>query len=357
MTTCAIPSNQPPCRDLALATHLRALTALRLRLQPGPYHAEEPSPGGAVSPAGAAALALGLPRLAALSLAGCCVPRGALGALAAGLKGLRELDVSGGRHAGASGWPGAASCGARATARGRLCLDAVAQPQSAGARRPPPPHVAGVPEADDAFFVAAAPALPRLASLRAARCAGAGDASLAALARDCPELEELDFSGPPRACVTDRGVAALRALPRLRSLSLGGCARVTAVGLAVMLAAPPRPPPGGAALTTLPPPATTPAPPPPLETLVLSGCAGLSDAALSPVGEALAATLITLRLDGCPQITNRGLRRLLPLGELRELLLEGTLVQPQGPAWRALSARVHRLSCDPQAGLHLVGLD
>lgn len=97
--------------------------------------------------------------------------------------------------------------------------------------------------------------------------------------------------------------------------------------------------------------------PPPLELLSCAGCTGLSDSALTVIGELLAPTLRVLRLDGCPQITNRGLRRLVGLSELRELSLRGTLVQPQGPAWRALSWRVQRLACDPQAGIHFVGLE
>ncbi|KIY92305.1 hypothetical protein MNEG_15658 [Monoraphidium neglectum] len=199
--------------------------------------------------------------------------------------------------------------------------------------------------ADDAVILTAAPSLAALTALRLARCPGVTDASLAAVARACPALVELDVSGA-RQAVTDRGVAALAALSRLRVLSLDGCSRVSAEGVrALLLRAP-----AGATV-----PATAAAAP--LETLSLAGCAGLSDAALAPIGEALAATLRELRLDGCPQVTNRGLRRLLPLGELRELGLRGTLVQPQGPVWRALRQRVQRLACDPQAGIYCVGLD
>ena len=47
----------------------------------------------------------------------------------------------------------------------------------------------------------------------------------------------------------------------------------------------------------------------------------------------------------------------VPLGELREVSVWGTLVAPAGPARRALRRRVHRLECDPQAGIHFVGLE
>ncbi|KAI8466062.1 MAG: hypothetical protein J3K34DRAFT_485533 [Monoraphidium minutum] len=302
-------------RDLALAAHLRHLTALHLRLEPTPFHAEHTAPGGgaAAAAAGAAALARGLPALASLGLAGCRVSRDALLLLAAALRGLRELDLS------------------------------------------------GTPEADDALLVPAAPSLSALTALRLARCGGVSDASLAALAAACRELCELDLSGPKPA-ITDRGAAALAGLPRLRSLSLDGAARLTAAGVAALLREPPPAATAGApaaaggapiaaaALGTLPPP-------PPLEVLGLAGCPAISDAALTALGAALPATLRALRLDGCGLVTNRGLRRLLPLLELRELSLRGTLVQPQGPTWRALAARLQRLSCDPEAGVHFVGLE
>jgi hypothetical protein len=222
--------------------------------------------------------------------------------------------------------------------------------------------------------------------------------SLLVVARACPALEELDVSGakpssfPAASCITDHGVAALGALRRLRALAIDGARHVTAAGLGALVAPAPAAPPspvsllvprprvrprsplplgvGGSAAAAAPPPsppATPPQepqqqpqqqrlPPPPLEELSCADCPALSDAALAPMAAALAPTLRALRLDGCPQITNRGLRRLVDLTELRELSLRGTLVEPRGAAWGALAARVHRVVCDPRAGLHLVGL-
>jgi hypothetical protein len=241
---------------------------------------------------------------------------------------------------------------------------------------------------DDALLVTSAPLLSGLTSLCLAHCPGVGDAALMALARSAPRLESLDLSGshpypPPGPLghgglrwlgtgaaaaaaaaggpgllgpggggglggagggawgITDRGLGALHVLRALRHLNIDGARRLTAAGMRALLA-----PPGGSAA----------AGPPRLETLSAAGCSGLCDGALAALGEALGGTLRALRLDSCPQITNLGLRRLLPLAELGELSLKGTLVEPRGPAWRALSQRVRRIACDPQAGVHLMGL-
>ncbi|GBF88346.1 hypothetical protein Rsub_01058 [Raphidocelis subcapitata] len=302
-------------RDLALAARLSALTSLHLRLCDGPFHGEEPLPGGRVTRDGAAALARGAPRLEFLGLAGAAASRAALAELLAALRALRGLDLS------------------------------------------------GVLEADDALLLSACGPPgglpPRLASLRLARCPNVGDAGLAALAARCTGLERLDVSRDARAGggrtvgagivgrggggggVTDSGLAALAALPRLRELRLDGARGVTARGVAALAAG------GGGAARG----------PPPLEVLSVCGCPGVCDAALGALGAALDGTLRVLRADDCPQITNRGLRRLLPLGALEELSLKGTLVEPRGPAWAALSARAARVACDPRAGLHAMGLD
>jgi hypothetical protein len=99
-------NNNRPRRDLALAAHLGRLTSLHLTLRQGPYHLEQPRPGGAAGREGAAALGRGVPGLAALGLVGCSVEREGLVELLGALTGLRRLDLTGGFCGGVGGGAG-----------------------------------------------------------------------------------------------------------------------------------------------------------------------------------------------------------------------------------------------------------
>lgn len=77
---------------------------------------------------------------------------------------------------------------------------------------------------------------PALRVLRLDGCAGSpvSDAALAALARQCPGLEELDARGCARHA-TDAGLGAVaRGCSRLRSASLGGSPLVTAQAIGLL---------------------------------------------------------------------------------------------------------------------------
>jgi len=78
----------------------------------------------------------------------------------------------------------------------------------------------------DAAFEAISTGCPQLESIKAQRCLGIGDKSLAAFGSSCPCLLTLDLTGCKN--ITNRGIAALaRGCPELKRVLLVGCGNLT----------------------------------------------------------------------------------------------------------------------------------
>ena len=282
------PRPRPPSPALLLGRFFGSPPRLTRRL-PGP------DPPGA------------LPRLRALSLAGCAgISERGLAALGPLLARLERLNLAG--------------CG--------VGVDEAALRTLGG-------HCVSLTELDltgcfvtDAGLAALQRLAPTLRALVLWNCLHASDEGLAAL-KPLQSLEELSLRGWQQ--LTDAGVARLGALRALRRLDLRACEQVRGETMEA-LAAPAR-----------------------LEALDLRRCHGLTDAALG--GIARQRALRSLLLDGCWQLTGPGLRALGPLAALEELSLLGCrgVWMPDGTALPGLGELVSLRSlvlrsCDRLSG-------
>ncbi|EQC26994.1 hypothetical protein SDRG_15207 [Saprolegnia diclina VS20] len=183
----------------------------------------------------------------------------------------------------------------------------------------------------DAELVLIATGCPNLELVDIAGCSRIGDDGIAALARHCRSLQELDVSMCIR--VTDAGFVALaHRPPTLRRLAANKCLKITEASLALVVHAQTQlqslsvgncPKVRDLFLATLRPET-------PLTSLVLSGCASISDAPLIPTAprgclssffQSHGARLQTLDLTGLGQLTSETLQRISLCPTLTHLTL------------------------------------